>query len=90
MSFDVLVFLVGVVYGYLSPGKEDKLKLLSKGLRIGIIAGLVFGIITLLTGGGLFFFGASMIGLLVVILIYTVIFIAGTIVGDFLESKLKK
>ena len=89
MSLDLLVFIVGVVYGYISPGKEDKVRLLKNGLKIGVIAGVLFGLLGLFMGGVLFF-GATLIGFIIVIAIYTVIFIAGTIVGDFLESRIKK
>jgi Mg/Co/Ni transporter MgtE len=89
MTLDLLVFIAGVVYGYMSPGKEDKMKLLKKGLKIGVITGIVFGLLSLFMGGFLFF-GATLIGFIIVIAIYTIIFIAGTIIGDFLESKIKK
>ncbi len=89
MSFDLLVFIVGVIYGYISPGKEDKMKLLKKGLKIGVITGIIFGLLGFFMGGFLFF-GATLIGFIIVIAIYTIIFIAGTIIGDFLESKIKK
>jgi|Deesub1362B_J571_1020462.scaffolds.fasta_scaffold04338_5 Mg/Co/Ni transporter MgtE len=89
MTLDLLVFIAGVVYGYVSPGKEDKMKLLKKGLKIGVITGIVFGLLSFFMGGFLFF-GATLIGFIIVIAIYTIIFIAGTIIGDFLETKLKK
>jgi Mg/Co/Ni transporter MgtE len=89
MTLDLLVFIAGVVYGYMSSGKEDKMKLLKKGLKIGVITGIVFGLLSFFIGGFLFL-GATIVGFIIIIAIYTIIFIAGTIIGDFLETKLKK
>ncbi|MBU2560305.1 hypothetical protein KKA03_05370 [archaeon] len=89
MVFDLLAFAAGVVYGYVNPGKEKKGKLLRKGLRMGVVVGIVFGFLNLFLEGSLGF-GATLIGSIIGIGFLTLIFILGTIIGDWLEHKIKK
>lgn len=89
MVFDLLAFIGGIAYGYVNPGKEEKGKLLKKGLKIGLGLGVVFGILNLFVGGVLSF-GATIIGSVIGIGFLTVMFILGTMIGDFLEHKFKK
>ena len=43
MILELIVFIVGLVYGYANPGKEDRMALLKKGAIYGVILGVVFG-----------------------------------------------
>jgi Mg/Co/Ni transporter MgtE len=88
MALDLIAFIAGVIYGYMSPGKEDRVKLLKKGLRIGVIVGLVLAVLNLLVGG-ILSFGATLVGSIIGIGFLTLIFVVGTIVGDWLERKAK-
>ncbi len=89
MALDVLAFIAGIIYGYINPGKEAKGRLLRKGLKIGVLIGIVFAVLNLFMGGFLAF-GATLIGSIIGIGILTFIFVAGTIAGDWLEEKIKK
>ncbi len=89
MVFDLLAFVAGVVYGYVNPGKEEKGKLLRKGLRTGVGVGIVFAILNLFVRGSPGF-GATFIGSVIWIGFLTSIFILGTMIGDWLEHKIKK
>jgi hypothetical protein len=89
MVFDLLAFVAGTVYGYVNPGKEEKGKLLRKGLRTGVGVGIVFGVLNLFLGGPVGF-GTTLIGSVIWIGFLTLIFILGTIIGDWLEHKIKK
>jgi hypothetical protein len=93
VSIDVLIVLAGVVYGYVRPGKEDRMHILKKGLKIGVIIGAAVGLFGLLTGNILVALAAGFSGILVfalVALIISIEFVIGTFIGDFLEEKLKK
>ena len=95
-ELEILTIGVGVIYGYLKPGKEDRVALLKNGLIIGIVLGLVvllFGIlvdskILLYSGVGMMI---GLVGMFVFILvvILAVLFVLGTFVGDWLEEKMK-
>ncbi|MBU2560606.1 hypothetical protein KKA03_06905 [archaeon] len=89
MVFDLLAFGAGAVYGYVNPGKEEKGKLLRKGLRTGVGVGIVFGILNMFLGGSMGF-GTTLIGSIIGIGFLTLIFILGTLLGDWLEHKIKK
>lgn len=89
MVLDLLAFIAGVAYGYLHPGKESKKEMIKKGFRIGLFVGIFFAIVNLFLGG-LFAFGATLIGTVLMIVILTLIFVGGTIIGDWLEEKLKR
>jgi hypothetical protein len=88
--FEILTFILGIIYGYAGPGKEDLGSLLRNGLLIGIALGILFVIVGLLVSPGLLVLGAwtvsaAMIFLEVVIL--TVLFIIGAWIGDWFEGR---
>ncbi len=87
---EILTIVIGVVYGYLKPGKEDRKALLKKGLLIGIILALIFVGLGALAGGRFLLFG-GVVGALafIEVIILAVLFIIGTFIGDWLEEKSK-
>ncbi len=93
VSVDVLIIIVGIIYGYAHPGKEDRVHILKKGLRYGFIIGAIFGFIGLFTGNisvALASGFVGIIGFIIVALIISIEFVIGTFIGDFLEEKIKK
>jgi len=89
MIFEILAFIVGLVYGYVKPGKEKRWELFKKGIVYGIILGIIFGIMGFFVGG-LFLFAVSAIGIFIEVIFLVIIFIAGTFIGDLLEVAIKK
>ncbi len=87
--FDLLAFIAGIIYGYTNPGKEKKGKLLRKGLRIGVGVGIVFAVINLFVTSH-HSFAATLAASIIWIGFLTLMFILGTMLGDFLEHKIKK
>jgi hypothetical protein len=90
VSIDVLAIVVGAIYGYVKPGKEQKAELLKKGAKFGIILGVILSLLNLVLGGGIILASATIIGTLIGIVYLTIMFIIGTFIGDFLEEKIKK
>ncbi len=91
----LLLFLdlvIGIVFGFVHRGKEDYTGL----LRNGVIAGLVMGILFVLAeqyllpgGAGL---GRGFSGVLAIffeIVLFLLIFVAGTFIGDRIEGLRK-
>jgi len=40
---EILIIIIGIIYGYMKPGKEDRSALLKRGVIIGIILGAING-----------------------------------------------
>ena len=86
--FELATIVIGAIYGYLKPGKEDRADLLKKGVLIGVILGLIF------TGLGMlvnirFLLLSGLVGFLIFVevIIIAVLFVLGTFIGDWLEEK---
>jgi cation transport ATPase len=88
--FEILSFILGIIYGYASPGKENRGMLLRNGLLIGIGLGIIFVVVGLLVSPSLLVLGAvtySAAVLFIEVVILTVLFIIGTWIGDWFEGR---
>jgi len=87
-TLEILIIIIGIIYGYMKPGKEDRSTLLKKGVVIGIILGAIMVVLGLIGGRGILLLG-SLVGAVVFIevIILAVLFIIGTYIGDMLERK---
>ncbi len=87
----VISFVLGVVYGLLHPGKENRFGMIRKAIGIGILIGIVFGlIVALFLPGflGFLFLGVSVLSFVIFVLLIAIPFVLGTIVGDIIEALL--
>ncbi|MCA1813548.1 MAG: hypothetical protein LC624_06310 [Halobacteriales archaeon] len=87
-----LALLIGIVYGYVTPGRQDKMQLFKMAIVYGIVIAVVLALIgyflnTDALGLGL---GATVVGIIVSVIVISIIFVLGAWIGDFLEEKLKK
>ena len=64
MLLEILAFIIGLIYGYVKPGKEKRWELFKKGIIYGIILGIIFGFIGLFIGG-LIYSAATAIGMFI-------------------------
>lgn len=89
IPWGLVIFVVGLLYGYLAKGKQDKSDILKRGLIIGLILGLVLAVLGLLVGSPALGVGG---GLAVVwsFLILSLLFILGVWLGDLLEGATRK
>jgi amino acid transporter len=87
-TLEILIILIGIIYGYMKPGKEDRSTLLKKGVVIGIILGVIMVVLGLIGGRGILLLG-SLVGAIVFIevIILAILFIIGTYIGDMLEGN---
>ena len=87
-TLEILIIIIGIIYGYMKPGKEDRSALLKKGVVIGLILGALMVVLGLIGGRGILLLG-TFVGALVFIevIILAVLFIVGTYIGDMLERK---
>jgi|GEM_PF-319915 hypothetical protein len=89
--FELLDLVIGIAFGFFHQGKEDYIGILRNGAIAGIAVGVVFVlamyILSPATAGTAFgYFGP--LGVIVEILIYVVIFMAGTFIGDRIEGAM--
>jgi len=87
-TLEILIIIIGIIYGYIKPGKEDRSTLLKKGVVIGIILGAIMVVLGLIGGRWILLLG-TLAGAVVFIevIILAVLFIIGTYIGDMLERK---
>lgn len=87
-TLEILIIVIGIIYGYMNKGKEDRFALLKKGAVIGIILGAIMVVIGFIGGGGILLLG-SLAGayIFIEVIILAVLFIIGTIIGDMFEGK---
>jgi len=87
-TLEILIIIIGIIYGYMQPGKEDRSALLKKGVVIGIILGIIMVVLGLIGGRGILLLG-TFVGAVVFIevIILAILFIVGTYIGDMLERK---
>ncbi len=99
MSLTLIVFVVGLIYGVVNPGKEDKLGLLKKAIIIGVAITLIFTVLFFvftapawvfvpfipILGGIVGIFAGVLIGLY-----FGIVFVVGAFVGDLIESAIRR
>jgi len=93
MWLELLALLLGMAFGVFHPGKEDYKGLIRNGAITGIVAGIIFLLVSmfLIPGGMSIDFGfLGVFGFLIVIVIFVLLFIAGAFIGDRLERILRK
>lgn len=95
-ELEILTIGVGAIYGYLKPGREDRVALLKNGLLIGIGLGLVVVVFGMFVDSRVLLYSgvAVMIGLMgmfafILVVFLAFLFILGTFIGDWLEEKSK-
>lgn len=89
MAWGIIALAVGFLYGWLTPGHQDKGGI----LKTGIIWGLIFGAILALLGFAigsnpiLLGSGGGILGFIVALVVIVVLFVIGVWVGDLLEGR---
>ena len=56
-TLEILMIIIGIIYGYMKPGKEDRSSILKKGVIIGIILGVIMVVLGLIGGRGILLLG---------------------------------
>lgn len=88
-ELSAVTIVIGILYGYFKPGKEDRMALLKKGALIGIIIAIILVALGGLLSKGKMLLAGGFVGVFVFIqvIILAVLFILGTFIGDWLEEK---
>ena len=93
MWLELLDLAIGIGFGYGHRGKEAYGEILRNGFVAGVIMSLILLAISAVLmpkefGSGVLFPG--IFGLIVTMVIYIVIFVVGTLIGDQIERRFRK
>ena len=84
----IVAFVIGILYGALKTGRQDKSDLLKRGLLIGLVVAVVLALIGFFTGYG----AVGVAGGLAIVwsaLILTLVFVLGVWIGDMVTGQSK-
>jgi uncharacterized BrkB/YihY/UPF0761 family membrane protein len=93
MWLELLTLIIGIAFGFFHKGKEDYRAIFRNGALLGIVIGILSVLISLYVAPGttsVKFDFLGIFGTVLVIIIFVIIMVAGTFIGDRLEKFLKK
>jgi peptidoglycan/LPS O-acetylase OafA/YrhL len=80
-----VTFVIGILYGALKRGRQDKSDLFKQGLIIGIVLALVLVVIGALTGAPALGFGGA-VGIIIAAVVLSLLFVLGVWIGDLVTG----
>ena len=83
----LLALVIGILYGWLQPGRQDKSRLMVHGLIIGLIVGLVLALLGASIGSNPVYFGSGFLAVVLGVVVVTLLFVLGVWLGDLIEGK---
>lgn len=91
--FGWLALLFGIVYGYITPGRQNKMELFKMAVVFGLVLGVVFALLAMFLSMDALGFGLGALGLVAILItaiVVAVFFVVGAWIGDFLEEKIPR
>ncbi len=87
-GWPLVIVLVGLAYGALARGKQDKGKLFRQGLMIGIAFGVILAVLAALTGSPFLTILAiaGAVGIVLDAILISLLFILGVWLGDLVTG----
>lgn len=89
VPWGLLAFIVGIAYGALKAGRQDKSDLLKQGLIIGLVVALVLALVGFFTGYGALGVAGG-IAVVWTTLVLTLLFVLGVWLGDLFTGQRKR
>ncbi len=93
MWLELLTLIIGIAFGFFHKGKEDYWGIFRNGALLGIVIGVLSVLISLYVAPGttsVKFDFLGIFGTVLVIIVFVIIMVAGTFIGDRLEKILRK
>lgn len=85
VPWGLVVFVVGILYGALKKGRQDKSDLFKQGLIIGLVLALVLVVLGALVGAPALGFGGA-VGIIVGAIVLSLLFVLGVWIGDLVTG----
>jgi cation transporter-like permease len=85
VPWGLLTFVIGLLYGALKRGRQDKSSLFLQGLVIGIVLAIVLIIIGVVTNSPALGFGGAL-GILIAAVVLSLLFVLGVWIGDLITG----
>lgn len=85
VPWGLLTFVIGILYGALARGRQDKSQLFKQGLVIGLVLALVLVLIGFFVGAPALGFGGAL-GIIVGAIVLSLLFILGVWIGDLITG----
>lgn len=89
VPWGLIVFVIGIAFGWMTPGRQSKRELFKKGLLWGLVIAVVMFVIGLVAPqfnplglGSMGFFGT-----LIAAIVLSLLFILGVWLGDWFEGR---
>jgi hypothetical protein len=93
MLFELLIFVIGIGFGFFHRGKEDYTGIIKNGAVTGSIVGIIFVLVSLYLVPGYTSINLNVLGvfgIIIEVILFVIIFILGAFVGDKIETLLRK
>jgi hypothetical protein len=88
IPWGLVVFLIGIAYGYFTPGRQSKMAILKKGILWGLVIAIVFAAIGYFTGVDPLGLAVSgIVSFVIAFIVLTLLFILGVWIGDLIEGR---
>ena len=88
--FGWLALLIGLAYGFFTPGQQDLKVLLKKGIVIGIVVGLILAVLGFIMDFSILGLGGGIVWAVISGIVVALIFVLGVWLGDLIEKAVKK
>lgn len=89
VPWGLVLFLVGILYGFLAHGKQDKSDLFKRGFLIGLVLALILAVLGYFAGAPALGV-AGALGIIISAIVLSLVFIIGVWLGDVLEPKSRR
>lgn len=84
----LIVFVIGIAYGWMSPGKQDKSTLFKRGLLYGLVIAIVVALLGFFLDSNPLGLGdTGFFGILLSAIVLTLAFVVGVWIGDMIEGR---
>lgn len=82
-----LTILLGVLYGYFTPGRQNKKDLFTKAILIGFILAVVFALLGDVLNVHPLGLGSGILATIIGAIVLAVLFVLGAYIGDWIEDR---